>query len=122
MNFFGMGPMELGVILVIALIVFGPGKLPEIGAQIGKGVRDFKAVTNDLTGEFQQAVGDVKDAANEVKQSAAEIQDEARSVTRLDQRVTPATAPSKPKLVSQDAPAPAPAEPSKADPLADLMG
>ena len=122
MNFFGMGPMELGVILVIALIVFGPGKLPEIGAQIGKGVRDFKAVTNDLTGEFQQVVGDVKDAANEVKQSAAEIQDEARSVTRLDQRVTRATVPSKPLPTAPHSATVSAAEPSKADPLADLMG
>ncbi len=122
MNFFGMGPMELGVILVIALIVFGPGKLPEIGAQIGKGVRDFKAVTSDLTGEFEQAVGDVKDAANEVRQSASEVQDEARMLTRLDQRVTPVTAPAKPTPVPSQASAPNAAEPSKADPLADLMG
>ncbi len=39
---FGIGAPELIVILVIALIVFGPGKLPEIGAALGKGIRDFK--------------------------------------------------------------------------------
>jgi len=39
---FGIGAPELIVILVIALIVFGPGKLPEIGSALGKGVRDFR--------------------------------------------------------------------------------
>ena len=37
-----VGPMELVIILVIALIIFGPGKLPEVGRAIGKGMRDFK--------------------------------------------------------------------------------
>jgi sec-independent protein translocase protein TatA len=39
---FGIGVPELIVILVIALVVFGPGKLPEIGSALGKGIRDFK--------------------------------------------------------------------------------
>ena len=122
MDFFGMGPMEIGVILVIALIIFGPGKLPEIGAQIGKGIRDFKNATGDLTGEFQQAMGDIKDVASEVRQSAVEVQDEARSLTRLDQQMTPASAPSKPLPMTRQAAPAGTAEPTKADPLADLMG
>jgi sec-independent protein translocase protein TatA len=39
---FGIGVPELIVIMVIALIVFGPGKLPEIGGALGRGIRDFK--------------------------------------------------------------------------------
>ncbi len=39
---FGLGIPELLVILVIALVIFGPGKLPEIGGALGKGIRDFK--------------------------------------------------------------------------------
>ncbi len=39
---FGLGIPELVVILVIALVIFGPGKLPEIGGALGKGIRDFK--------------------------------------------------------------------------------
>ena len=39
---FGIGVPELVVILVIALVIFGPGKLPEIGSALGKGIRDFK--------------------------------------------------------------------------------
>lgn len=39
---FGVGVPELLVILVVALVIFGPGKLPEIGGALGKGIRDFK--------------------------------------------------------------------------------
>jgi sec-independent protein translocase protein TatA len=41
-----VGPMELIVILVIALIVLGPKKLPEVGRSIGKGMREFKESLN----------------------------------------------------------------------------
>ncbi len=122
MSFMGMGPMEMGVILVIALIIFGPGKLPEIGAQIGNVVREFRNATGDLTGEFQQAVGEFKGVADEVRQTAVEVQDTTRSLTRLDQQFTAATAPAKP-LPMQARPANGiQAAPTKDDPLADLMG
>ena len=39
---FGIGFPELIVIMVVALLVFGPGRLPEIGNALGKGIRDFK--------------------------------------------------------------------------------
>ena len=39
---FGLGATELIIILVVALLIFGPGKLPEIGGALGKGIRDFR--------------------------------------------------------------------------------
>ena len=39
---FGLGVPELIVILVVGLLVFGPGKLPEIGSALGRGIRDFR--------------------------------------------------------------------------------
>jgi TatA/E family protein of Tat protein translocase len=56
MNVFGMGPAEILLILVLALIVFGPGKLPEIMGQIGRAVRDFQKATSELSNEFQRTL------------------------------------------------------------------
>lgn len=53
-------PMHLIIILVIALVVFGPSRLPELGKGIGKGIRDFKKALSD----------DDKDSATEVKKEA----------------------------------------------------
>jgi sec-independent protein translocase protein TatA len=44
---FGIGMPELIIILVIVLIIFGAGKLPEIGGAIGKGIKNFKKSVND---------------------------------------------------------------------------
>lgn len=43
-------PLHLVVILVIVLIVFGPGKLTDIGGQLGKGIREFREVNEDAKG------------------------------------------------------------------------
>ncbi|MDD2316089.1 MAG: twin-arginine translocase TatA/TatE family subunit [Desulfobacterales bacterium] len=45
---FGIGMPELIIILVIILIIFGAGKLPEIGAGIGKGIKNFKKATTEV--------------------------------------------------------------------------
>lgn len=37
-----IGPMELAIVLIIALIVFGPKRLPELGKSLGKGIREFR--------------------------------------------------------------------------------
>lgn len=47
---FGIGAPELIIVLVIVIIIFGAGKLPEIGGALGKGIREFKENTNDLNG------------------------------------------------------------------------
>ena len=49
---FGIGVPELILILIVGLVVFGPGKLPEIARSVGKGVREFKKATN----AFSQAI------------------------------------------------------------------
>ena len=45
---FGIGVPELIVILIIGLIVFGPGKLPEVGRTLGKTIREFRKVSNGI--------------------------------------------------------------------------
>ena len=44
-----IGPMELIIVLVIALIVLGPKRLPEVGRSVGKGMREFKDSLNGIT-------------------------------------------------------------------------
>lgn len=56
MNILGMGPLELLLIIVIALIVFGPAKLPQIMSQIGKAIADFRRATSDLSEEFNRTI------------------------------------------------------------------
>lgn len=50
----GIGMPELIIILVIILIIFGAGKLPEIGAGLGKGIKNFKKATKDAELESKE--------------------------------------------------------------------
>ncbi len=54
------GPMELVIILAIALLIFGPKKLPEIGRALGKTIKEFKAHTNKMTSDDEEAKEDPK--------------------------------------------------------------
>lgn len=51
---FGIGIPELILILVLALIIFGPGKLPEVGKAIGRGLSEFKKATRDVENDLKQ--------------------------------------------------------------------
>jgi TatA/E family protein of Tat protein translocase len=53
MDFFGIGPMELLLIIILGLIVFGPGKIPEVARQLGRTVREFKKASSSLTRDFK---------------------------------------------------------------------
>ena len=45
---FNFGPGELIILLIIALVVIGPGKLPEVGAALGKSIREFRKASTDV--------------------------------------------------------------------------
>ena len=53
-------PMHILVILVIVLIIFGPGKLPELGSAIGKAIRGFKRSMDDTKEKIESAVNSDK--------------------------------------------------------------
>ena len=59
---FNVGPMELIVVLIIALVVLGPKKLPEVGKSLGKGMREFKDSISGMAGD-----DDAEKAKREIK-------------------------------------------------------
>lgn len=48
---FGLGPAELIVILAVGLLIFGPGRLPEIGGALGRGIKDFRRALENKGGD-----------------------------------------------------------------------
>jgi TatA/E family protein of Tat protein translocase len=60
---FGLGPAEVVLVLVIALIVFGPGRLPEIGQALGKSIREFRDASSEITREFSRELEETQRAA-----------------------------------------------------------
>lgn len=137
MNLFGMGPMEIAVIMIVALIIFGPGKLPEIGGQVGRAVRDFRRATRDLTAEFQESIDDVQTTIGEMKATVTDVRKETEQlaasipasldISQPQPRAAGSAAAGAPNGASEAAVAVAaapnaPAAASKDDPLADLAG
>jgi len=97
MNFLGMGPLELVLIVVLALIVFGPAKLPEIMGQIGRAIGDFRRATSELSDEFNRTIqaelNETKQTIEETKSALTEVRsavDSTVSETRAAVSGTPA--------------------------------
>lgn len=54
MNVFGIGLPEMAVITILALVIFGPKKLPEIGRSVGKAIRGFQEASKEFETEFKR--------------------------------------------------------------------
>jgi sec-independent protein translocase protein TatA len=65
MPFNNIGPTELIIVLVIALLVIGPKRLPEVGKSLGKGMREFK---DSLSGDRRDDEEDVTPPLHQAKQ------------------------------------------------------
>lgn len=66
MNVFGVGPLELIVVLVVALIFVGPERLPRLAADLARTIREVRKYTNSLASEFNDVIADIeKETANE---------------------------------------------------------
>lgn len=59
----GIGPWEIAVVVIIALLVFGPSKLPEMGKALGRGIREFRRASREITRDLEEAADDVADKA-----------------------------------------------------------
>jgi sec-independent protein translocase protein TatA len=62
MNIFGIGLPEMAVIFTLALLVFGPKKLPEIGRSVGKAIRGFQDASREFESEFTREAKQLEEA------------------------------------------------------------
>jgi sec-independent protein translocase protein TatB len=91
MNLLGMGPMELLLIVVLALIVFGPARLPEIMGQVGKAIGDFRRATSDLSDEFNRTIqAELQETRAMVDEAKSTLTDARESLTEVHTSVTSA--------------------------------
>ena len=78
MNIFGVGLPEVTVILILALLIFGPKKLPELGKQLGKTLKSLKKASNEFQNEIEQVI-------NESEKEDLSKSPESNSINGLDQ-------------------------------------
>lgn len=96
---FGIGPTELVVILVIALLVLGPKRLPELASGLGKGLAEFRRATRDINAELDEARRALED---EAKAASRDTRPEPRvSRTAAVPRRAPGAAPAAEAVVDE---------------------
>jgi sec-independent protein translocase protein TatA len=57
-----IGPWEIAIVLVLALLIFGPRKLPDLGSSLGKSIRGFRKAMQDGTDEVKSALAEINEA------------------------------------------------------------
>jgi sec-independent protein translocase protein TatA len=72
-----IGPLEIAIVLIIVLIIFGPKRLPELGQSMGRGIREFKG---SLSGDKDKEDREDKEKRPEIETSQAEADKPAESV------------------------------------------
>lgn len=79
---FGIGYQEMVLIGVAALLIFGPGRLPEMASQVGRWVREFRRMSSDLTSEFESAMSEVEDVKKSVQREFGSMSKEVAGVSK----------------------------------------
>jgi len=78
MNVFGIGLPEMALIMVIALLIFGPKKLPEIGRSMGKAIRSFQDASKEFESGFKREAEQLETAVKEPLEATLETQEPPR--------------------------------------------
>ena len=79
--FQSFGLPELGIILLIALIIFGPSRLPQIGKSVGKALREFREGSSEVTKSIQEGI----DGSEEEKPKKEKKADKAEKEKKAEQ-------------------------------------
>ncbi len=74
--FQSFGLPELGVILLIALIIFGPAQLPKIGRSVGKAIREFRASSQEVSKAIQEGIEGTDEEEEKPKKKKASEEEE----------------------------------------------
>jgi Tat protein translocase TatB subunit len=104
MNILGVGPAEFLIIFVIALIVFGPGKLPELARTLGKAMRELRRMSLEVTAEFAKELRDLEAVSEEVKETTDAIKQAADIKGTLVESLEPALTAGESKEESEEEP------------------
>lgn len=98
---FGIGTPEIIIIVVVALLIFGPSKLPELGKTLGKGLREFKKASSDFKDQINPLSGDEHEHGepNLATEPAALIEDK-KTAKKQPKKRTAATSASTGKKTS----------------------
>ena len=74
MNIFGVGLPEVTVILILALLIFGPKKLPELGKQLGKTLKSLKKASNEFQNEIDQVINkeEIEDSPKSIESNKSD--------------------------------------------------
>jgi len=103
---FGVGPMEIMLIAVIAVVVLGPERFPEVAVQIAKAVKWLRGyannATSDLRAEFTELTKEYEGLRAELDEMRGSLGKEAGSVTRAVSRVMTETKPALKAPTMQD--------------------
>ncbi len=100
---------ELLVILVVALVVLGPKRLPEVAKALGKGLAEFRRATSDLTDELKQAQSMIEREAREADRATRQRATGRPLPSGVEQHAAAGAAAAAP--ATETAPAVAPGEP-----------
>ncbi len=83
MTLFGIGPLELVVILILALIFLGPEELPVVARKMAKLLRDLQALSTELTEQVREELGPEWEELAKAKEDLAEVGKQARRVQTM---------------------------------------
>ena len=94
--FGSVGPTEIILIFIIALLVFGPKKLPEVGKSVGKAIREFKKASEEIKGRIEEEIqaSEIRDVQKDLRDGVNSLKDgikgfaDAAGVTDLRKEIS----------------------------------